>query len=123
MERPSRSDGSTFRSTSLSHQARGSYRLVKRSENLPACSNIWISQLISDCKVVIGFCFSLLHVQRLQVTGRWRYAGPSVAMAKAIEARQQHNAVRLKSEIGDTGCEQKNDLRESLDAILSTLTT
>jgi len=107
MERPSRSDGSTFRSTSLSHQARGSYRLVKRSENLPACSNTWIGQLISDCKVVIGFCFSLLHMQRLQVTGRWRYAGPSVAMAKAIEARQQNNAVRLKSEIGDTGCEQK----------------
>ena len=98
-------------------------RVVKRSETLPACSNIWISQLISDCKVVIGFCFSLLHMQRLQVTGRWRYAGPSVAMAKAIEARQQNNAVRLKSEIGDAGCEQKNELRESLDAILSTLTT
>ena len=55
------------------------------------CSNIWVRRSRG--------VFSL-HMKRLQVTGRWRYAGPSVAMAKAIEASSYAVRMRTKETCG-----------------------
>ena len=60
------------------------HELCRLEEDVPECRVVWfwMSAYAKLRKSSAG------HVP-LQVTGRWRYAGPSVAMAKAIEARRR----------------------------------